>query len=65
MLHGLRATLAVEPADDAVDRHPELKLPHRPFTGLIGKIEPLGHDAVETLSPEPIPCHRFLISGFA
>jgi len=31
----------------------------------MGKIEPLRHDAVETLSPEPIPCHRFLLACFA
>ena len=65
MLHGLGPALAVEPADDAIDRLPELELAHRPLAELIGKIEPLRHDAIEALASEPVPCHGFLISGFA
>ena len=65
MLHGLRATLSVESRHDAIDGLPELELAHRPFAGLIGKIEPLRHDAIEALLPEPFPCHGFLLGCFA
>ena len=64
MLDGLRAGLSVEPADDAIDRLPDLELLHRPLARQVGLVEPLRDDAIEPLPAEPTAGDSFLLGGF-